>query len=334
VNAVSSDTDQRVSVVELRSIDKSFQGEVKAVDNVSLVAHEGETLALLGPSGCGKTTTLRLINRLNEADSGEVLVRGRPVTEQRPEVVRRSIGYVIQEGGLFPHLSVAENVATVPRLLRWPAKRIKGRTEEVLDLVGLPPEDFARRKPSELSGGQRQRVGVARALASDPDLLLMDEPFSALDPVTRESLHEEFLKLQARLKKTVVIVTHDMIEAGKLADRIVLMEHGRVSQQGRTRELLFHPANEFVRGFFERHRQQMVFETLRLDELLEDLQPTQAAGASRSVELPGDAVLRDILDPIVRSDRGAVIVLSSGLHKGESFDLDRVRQLLFEELVT
>ncbi len=208
-------------IVELQSVCKTFDsGRVRAVDEVSLTVQPGETLALLGPSGCGKTTTLRLINRLDEPDSGQILVRGRPVRQQPPERLRRSIGYVIQEGGLFPHLNVAANVSTVPRLLGWPTPRIAARVDEVLGLVGLPAGEFGRRKPEELSGGQRQRVGVARALAADPSLLLMDEPFSALDPVTREVLHEEFLQLEERLQKTVVLVTHDMIEAGKLAERV------------------------------------------------------------------------------------------------------------------
>src|SRR5262249_39704410 len=170
-----------------------------AVDHVSLDIPRGRIVALLGTSGCGKTTTLRLINRLEEATSGQILVRGQDICRQRPERLRRSIGYVIQEGGLFPHFTVSRNVAVVPRLLGWPAQRIGQRVAQVLDLVGLPENKFGERMPAELSGGQRQRVGVARALAADPDILLMDEPFGALDPGTREAIQDEFLRLHAQL---------------------------------------------------------------------------------------------------------------------------------------
>ena len=257
-----------MNAVELRKVSKIFAGGVKAVEEVSLNVPEGRIVAVLGPSGCGKTTTLRLINRLEEPTSGAVLVRGKEVRSQRPEYLRRSIGYVIQEGGLFPHQNVLANVATVPRLLGWDRSRIRERVSEVLNLVGLPEKQFGRRMPAELSGGQRQRVGVARALAADPDILLMDEPFGALDPGTREALQDEFVKLNARLRKTVVLVTHDVAEAGRLADDIVLFYHGRVLQQGSLRDLLLRPADDRVRSFLGRRAQWLALEILRLKELL------------------------------------------------------------------
>jgi len=257
-----------MNAVELRKVSKIFAGGVKAVEEVSLNVPEGRIVAVLGPSGCGKTTTLRLINRLEEPTAGVVLVRGKEVRSQRPELLRRSIGYVIQEGGLFPHQNVLANVATVPRLLGWDRSRIRGRVTEVLNLVGLPEKQFGRRMPAELSGGQRQRVGVARALAADPDILLMDEPFGALDPGTREALQDEFVKLNARLRKTVVLVTHDIAEAGRLADDIVLFHHGRVLQQGSLRDLLLRPADDRVRSFLGRRAQWLALEILRLKELL------------------------------------------------------------------
>ncbi len=256
--------------VELKDVTKAF-GSVHAVDGVSLRVPRGRVVALLGSSGCGKTTTLRLINRLEEATSGQVSVRGQDVRAQRPELLRRSIGYVIQEAGLFPHLTVAENVATVPRLLGWPRNRIAMRVGEVLDMVGLPETQFGRRRPAELSGGQRQRVGVARALAADPDLLLMDEPFGALDPGTREALQDEFLRLQARLGMAVVVVTHDIAEAGKLAEEIVLMDRGRIIQQGPLRELLLRPASQRVQQFLGSHAQGLALESLRLRDLLPEI---------------------------------------------------------------
>jgi osmoprotectant transport system ATP-binding protein len=257
-----------MNAVELRKVSKIFAGGVKAVEEVSLNVPEGRIVAVLGPSGCGKTTTLRLINRLEEPTSGAVLVRGKEVRSQRPEYLRRSIGYVIQEGGLFPHQNVLANVATVPRLLGWDRSRIRGRVTEVLNMVGLPEKQFGRRMPAELSGGQRQRVGVARALAADPDILLMDEPFGALDPGTRDALQDEFVKLNARLRKTVVLVTHDIAEAGRLADDIVLFHHGRVLQQGSLRDLLLQPADDRVRSFLGRRAQWLALEILRLKELL------------------------------------------------------------------
>src|SRR6267378_513617 len=255
------------AAVELCEVSKVYAAGVKAVDNISLQVPAGRVVALLGPSGCGKTTTLRLINRLEEPTAGQVLVRGQDVRGQRPEVLRRSIGYVIQEGGLLPHRDVAANVATVPRLLGWPRERVRRRVAEVLDLVGLPEAKFGRRAPAELSGGQRQRVGVARALAADPDLLLMDEPFGALDPGTREAIQDEFLRLNARIKKTVIIVTHDVAEAGRLAEEIVLLDHGRVVQRGTLRDLLVRPADGRVRTFLGRRGANLVLDVLQLRDV-------------------------------------------------------------------
>jgi osmoprotectant transport system ATP-binding protein len=271
------------SAVELVEVSKVFPGGITAVDGISLaVAHE-RIVALLGPSGCGKTTTLRLINRLEEPSAGRVLVRGREVSQLRPELLRRSIGYVIQEGGLLPHLSVSANVAIVPQLLRWPRQRVRRRVAEVLELVGLPETRFGRRMPAKLSGGQRQRVGVARALAADPDILLMDEPFGALDPGTREALQDEFLRLQARLRKVVLIVTHDIKEAGKLSDDIVLMDHGRIVQQGTLRDLLLRPAGERVRSFLGKQAPALTLEALRLQHVLDDVGRAAAAASAITV---------------------------------------------------
>jgi osmoprotectant transport system ATP-binding protein len=256
-----------VPAVELQNVTKVYPGGVKAVDDLSLRLGAGRIVALLGPSGCGKTTTLRLINRLEEATSGRVLVRGKDVRSQRPEELRRSIGYVIQDAGLFPHMSVSANVATVPRLLGWDRQRVRRRVGQVLDLVGLPEAQFGGRLPAQLSGGQRQRVGVARGLAADPDLLLMDEPFGALDPGTRESIHDEFLKIHQQIRMTVVIVTHDIVEAGRLADEIVLLDHGRVTQDGTLRDLLLQPADARVRRFLGSRGLELALSVLRLGQV-------------------------------------------------------------------
>src|SRR5256885_1802267 len=215
-------------LVEFREVSYAVQGGRPIIDRLSLQVAQGETLVLLGESGCGKTTTLRLVNRLLAPSAGEVLVEGQATTEWDVIELRRRTGYVIQEAGLFPHFTVAENVALVPSLQKWERGRIEQRTKELLDLVGLDSRQFADRYPRELSGGQRQRVGVARALAADPPLLLMDEPFGALDPLTRASLQKEFAELKSSLGKTVIFVTHDVREALLLGSRIALMDKGKI----------------------------------------------------------------------------------------------------------
>jgi osmoprotectant transport system ATP-binding protein len=220
------------SGVEFRGVSFGHPGRPQILDGLSFSVAEGEALALAGTSGAGKTTVLKLINRLLEPAAGAVLVQGRDTREWDPIRLRRGIGYVIQEIGLFPHLSVAENVAVVPRLEGWAPERVTARVRELLDLVGLAPDDYTGRWPDELSGGQRQRVGIARALAADPPLLLMDEPFGALDPVTRRRLQEEFRRIQSRLKKSVILVTHDIAEAMVLGDRIGVMDAGRLVWMG------------------------------------------------------------------------------------------------------
>lgn len=232
-------------MIELFEVTKRFGAET-AVDGISLRVERGELCALVGTSGCGKSTTLRMINRLIEHDGGEIHLDGRPVREFDEQALRRRIGYAIQSTGLFPHWTVARNIGLVPRLLKWPAARVRARVEELMTLLGLPPDQFADKYPHQLSGGQAQRVGVARALAADPDILLMDEPFGALDPITRESLQAELRDLQARLSKTIVFVTHDMDEALALADRLVVMRAGRIVQQGTPLSLLRDPADDFV----------------------------------------------------------------------------------------
>jgi len=236
--------------VELAGATVRLPGGRTLLDGLSLAVHEGETVALIGRSGSGKTTALKLVNALLLPSAGEVRVAGRATTAWDPIRLRRQTGYVIQEIGLFPHLTVARNVGLVPELERWPAERIAARVDELLDLVGLPPIEYARRYPHELSGGQRQRVGVARALAADPPLVLLDEPFGALDPLTRAELQREFRALQARLRKTAVFVTHDMREAGIVADRIALVDAGRLVAMGTIGELRA-AADPTVRAFLE-----------------------------------------------------------------------------------
>ncbi|MDI5920825.1 ABC transporter ATP-binding protein [Halomonas sp. LR5S13] len=236
-------------MIDLIHVTKRF-GVATAVDDISLSVAQGELCVLVGTSGCGKSTTLRMINRLIEHSEGEIHIDGQQIRRFRQETLRRRMGYAIQSTGLFPHWTVARNIGLVPRLLKWPAARIQARVEELMALLGLSMEEFAHKYPHQLSGGQAQRVGVARALAADPDILLMDEPFGALDPITRESLQDELRELQARLHKTIVFVTHDMDEALRLADHLVVMHQGRIVQQGRPLELLREPADGFVESLF------------------------------------------------------------------------------------
>jgi osmoprotectant transport system ATP-binding protein len=229
---------------------KAYPDGHEALRGVDLEVARGETLAILGTSGSGKTTLLKMVNRLVEPTGGTVLVEGRPTSQWDPIALRRATGYVIQEAGLLPHMSVLENVAIVPRLLGTPRDAREKAARERLAMVGLDPERFANLRPQQLSGGQRQRVGVARALAADPPLILMDEPFGALDPITRRDLQAEFRALQRRLGKTVVLVTHDIREAVRIADRLALLDAGRLIQVGTAAELFERPATPFVRDFF------------------------------------------------------------------------------------
>src|SRR5438067_5036638 len=239
---------RRGATVELREVTKRY-GDTVAVDHLSLTAPAGRICVLIGPSGCGKTTSLRMVNRLIEPTSGEILIDGQNVLKEDPTELRRRIGYVIQQVGLFPHRTIGQNIATVPELLGWPAARIRARVDELLSLIGFDPARMRDRYPAQLSGGERQRVGVARAMAAEPPLMLMDEPFGAVDPIVRNRLQDEFLNLQRTLGITVIFVTHDIDEAIKLGDRVAVMRTGKLVQYSPPAELLAHPADDFVAQF-------------------------------------------------------------------------------------
>lgn len=245
-------------MIALKNVTKSFDGgQSYAVRDVSLNVPENKTLVLVGSSGCGKTTTLKMINRLIEPTGGTIEVDGRDIMQQNPIELRRTIGYVFQGIGLFPHMTVEQNIGLVPQLLGWPTGKRKERARALLDMVGLAPDDYAQRLPDELSGGQRQRIGVARSLAADPDYLLMDEPFGALDAVTRDSLQQELITLKKRLNKTIIFVTHDIFEALILGDQIAVLHEGKLEQVGNRREIIKTPASEFVRELFAKPAQQL-----------------------------------------------------------------------------
>jgi len=275
-------------MIELDRVTRIYDGRA-VVDGLSLTVDRGALCVLIGPSGCGKSTTLKLINRLAPLDGGTVRIDGEDVSALPAEALRRRIGFTIQSAGLFPHWTVADNIATVPRLLKWPERRVRDRVAELLDLVRLDPAQ-ADRYPGRLSGGEQQRVGVARALAADPDLLLMDEPFGALDPITRDGLQSELSRIHRATGKTIILVTHDMDEALRLADRIALMRQGRLVQVGSPRDIVEHPSDDFVAAFVGRARRGLAL--LAIATVGERVRSDENAGGS---PVPADLSLREAL---------------------------------------
>ena len=300
-------------MIEIEHLTKRFaQSTGAAVDNLSLSIGAGEICVLIGPSGCGKTTTMRMINRMIEPDSGSIRISGREVARSDPVELRRSIGYVIQQVGLFPHMTIAENVATVPRLLGWDDARTSRRIDELLTQVDMDPGRYRNRFPRELSGGQKQRVGVARALAADPPVMLMDEPFGALDPITRASLQDEFLRLLYELKKTIVFVTHDIDEALKMGTRIAILRAGRVVQFDRPDAILAHPADAFVEAFVGRDR---ALKRLSLTAVRDHAVAGNASQDAPRIDARTD--LRDALSLMLDANSDvAVVIGENGRHHG------------------
>ncbi len=307
-------------MIRLEHVSKVFPGSSRpAVEDLTLTVARGETLVLVGPSGCGKTTTLKMINRIVEPTAGKIWVDGHLVSDVEAHLLRRSIGYVIQQVGLFPHRTVAENIATVPSLLGWEEERIRDRVAELIELVGLAPE-LATRYPAELSGGQQQRVGVARALAADPPVLLMDEPFGAVDPIVRARLQDELAALQTRLHKTIVFVTHDIDEAIRLGDRIAILDVGaRIAQLGTPEEILREPATAFVEDFLGGERGLKRLGLLRVGDAPLDRGPVvDAAAAAAEARRVATAHGTDWV-VVLAGDR-----LCGWLSIGEIGDVDRV----------
>ncbi len=281
------------ATVEFRHVTKQYAGTNggqagAAVYDLSLIVPPGEICVLVGPSGCGKTTSLRMVNRLVEPSSGQVLIDGRDVAGVETTALRRGIGYVIQQTGLFPHRTIAQNVATVPELVGWSKQRITARVDELLTLIGLEPAEVRDRFPAELSGGERQRVGVARAMAIEPPVMLMDEPFGAVDPITRERLQDEFLRLHHQLRSTVIFVTHDIDEAIKMGDRVAVMQRGGyLAQYAPPSELLTHPANDFVARFVGADRGLKRLALIKLSDL--QLEVTRTVSEGEAIPAPVNA---------------------------------------------
>lgn len=289
-------------MIKLEGVTKKFPGqEIPAVSDLNLEVKKGDVCVLVGPSGCGKTTTMKMINRIHEPTSGSIYIDGQDALKMDPIKLRLDIGYVIQEIGLFPHMTIEENVATVPNEKKWPWDKTKKRVDEMLTLVGLDPEQHGHRYPSALSGGQRQRVGVARAMVSDPPIMLMDEPFGAVDPITRARLQNEFLRIQERIEKTIVFVTHDIDEAIKMGDTIAVMREGKLVQHDTPGDLLSSPADEFVANLVGRNRSIKRLHLIRIREILDQVNRSKPANL--------DMKINEIEKYIDESDVRAVMVV-------------------------
>ena len=274
-------------MIRLEGLTKRYPGQGRnAVEKLDLDIRKGEIVVLVGPSGCGKTTTMKMINRIIEPSGGRILLGGEDVTKSNPDLLRRRIGYVIQQIGLFPHMTIGENIATVPKLLGWDKARIAARVDELLTMVSLDPQEYRDRYPKQLSGGQQQRIGVARALGADPEVLLMDEPFGAIDPITRDKLQNELLRMQAEMQKTIVFVTHDIDEAIKLGDRIVILQEGsRIAQYDTPERILTAPANDFVKDFIGRGASLKRLGLTRVSDIALRPWPTVPADTAASAAL-------------------------------------------------
>ncbi|OJD64538.1 glycine/betaine ABC transporter ATP-binding protein [Bacillus sp. NH11B] len=274
-----------VSVIQFNHVSKSYEDGTKAVDSLHLEIKKGEFFVLIGPSGCGKTTTMKMINRLIETTEGSILIDGKDIQQYNINELRWNIGYVLQQIALFPHMTIAENIAVVPEMRKWTKKEIKARVDDLLQMVGLDPDVYRDRMPDELSGGQKQRVGVVRALAANPKIVLMDEPFSALDPLSREQLQKDIVQLQKKIQKTIVFVTHDMQEALSLGDRICVMKEGKVVQLDTPEGIIHNPKNEFVEEFIG-NRGRPWYEGMNIEDVLPLDDSTRVEGTALSLHSP------------------------------------------------
>ena len=317
-------------MIRLERVTKIYTDGTEAVREVSFEVRKGELCVVLGPSGCGKTTTMKMINRLISATSGKIYIDGMDNTSIDENELRRNIGYAIQDLGLFPHMTVGDNIGTVPALKGWPKAKRRKRAKELLDLLRMDPDGFINKYPRELSGGQRQRVGVARALGGDPPILLMDEPFGAIDPITRVGLQNEFLKIQQELHKTVIFVTHDIYEAIKMGDRIALMKEGRLVQYAPPADLLYRPKDEFVAGFVGADRGLKGLQLIRTKEVMWRSPPT--AKPEEEVKAGRERMERQGIDWLaVIDDEGRFTgwVVSSNLERGQ-----KVKEIMSTSAIT
>lgn len=317
-------------MIRFENVTKRFPDGTEALKDISLVLPTHELTAIIGPSGCGKTTLMKMINKLEKPTAGSIYIDEKPINGMDEVQLRRSIGYVIQRIGLFPHMTISDNVALVPKLLEWPKDKKEERVRELLELVGLDPAIYMDRYPLELSGGQQQRVGVVRALAGDPNIVLMDEPFSALDPISREQLQDELRNLQQTINKTIVFVTHDMDEALKIADSIIVMRDGQVEQIGTPQQLIDQPANEFVRNFIgvERINQKRTFGEKRLVEFLGLFTRDWSGDAEK---ISADSTIETAFNQLDKSDQDYLVIIEDGKVMAYANDRDLLKAALVKE---
>lgn len=318
------------AMIRFEQVTKRFQDGTEALKDVSVVFPTHKLTVVIGPSGCGKTTLMRMVNKLETPTAGDIFIDEKSITGLDEVQLRRSIGYVIQRIGLFPHMTIEDNVSLVPRLLEWPKDRTAKRVEELLELVGLEPEVYKERYPLELSGGQQQRVGVVRALAGNPNIILMDEPFSALDPISREQLQDDLRNLQREIQKTIVFVTHDMDEALKIADMVVVMRDGKIEQVGSPQELISEPANEFVRSFIGPNRinRQRSFGERKLKEFISIFTGEPLGDA---LQVSGEMKIDDAFSELETSGHSYLQIVDDDRILAYASDRDLVKAALLKE---
>jgi osmoprotectant transport system ATP-binding protein len=291
-------------MIEFSNVSKQYPDGTHAVKSLDLKINEGEFFVIIGPSGSGKTTTLKMINRLIELTDGTIFINDKKISEYNIHELRWNIGYVLQQIALFPHMTIEENIAIVPELKKWSREQTQERVNQLLEMVGLEPDQYRGRKPHELSGGQQQRVGVVRALAADPQIILMDEPFSALDPISREKLQDDMLQLKQNIKKTIVFVTHDIQEALKLGDRICIMKDGEIEQLGTPEEILHHPANEFVKEFIGIPHQRSS-ENVTIEQFVREINADEISN-NHGITIPASLSLKESLEKLIHQDHLSV----------------------------
>lgn len=317
-------------MIRFDNVTKQFPDGTEALKGISLTLPTHHLTAIIGPSGCGKTTLMKMINKLEKPTHGEIYIDEEPITDLEEVELRRKIGYVIQRIGLFPHMTIKENASLVPKLLGWPKEKTNARIYELLELTGLDPATYLERYPLELSGGQQQRVGVVRALAGDPNIILMDEPFSALDPISREQLQDELRNLQQTIQKTIVFVTHDMDEALKIADTLIVMRGGQVAQVGKPAEILANPASDFVRDFIgiERIQRQRSFRDKKLGEFI-SLFKTDWQGDAQVV--PADLSVKEAFDVLEKSGQSHLAIHEDGQARVYASERELLKAALYKE---
>lgn len=303
-------------MIEFKNVKKVYEDGTEAIKGIDLTIPEGKLVALIGPSGCGKTTTMKMINKLIGLTSGTITINGRDISEEDEVELRRNIGYVIQRIGLLPHMTIEENISLIPKLKGWKKEKYESRVDELMNLVGLEPGIYRKKYPLELSGGQQQRVGVIRALAAEPPIILMDEPFSALDPISREQLQDELKHIQNSIHKTIVFVTHDIDEALKIADEIAVMRDGRIEQIATPGELITSPANDFVRSFIGEHRIDEGKKEIVMADIIDDNPIFLHYEESEYETIPHDATLTEAAGIFVSKEPHTLVVTKDGKHIG------------------